>query len=385
MRKIIKKLFLGLYPEYNGIVSDVMYDPTHQSTFYQENNAEFSKPYWWNVSTPIWATSVANNISTGLYGWPICGVKISDQIPDYCTKHDRNQEMAMAEKHLNDILVRFQNNELQFALLYIEYSDTIGHAAGPDSSDIINTLNTIDQLFVDLIRRIDDNNLTDINIIVTSDHGMAELNASNHLQIEDYITIDDITMINDYGTCSGIYPKAARLEKVYNDLKKMEKKGGVTVYKKSDIPAKYHIKQSDRTAPIVITANPGFYILPLLNNEKQNPPFIDSEIYHNIGKGVHGYDPALVTEMNGVFLLYGSAFNKNYNSNEIQMVDVYNLMTCVLDIRGHRNNGSWETVCPFLKDNCHGFCSQWRNSATSLSLNTLILSCILFTAIWQSI
>ncbi len=102
-----------------------------------------------------------------------------------------------------------------------------------------------------------------LNIIITSDHGMAAAKPDCKILVFDYIDENFIDMNKTiFGQVSHIYPKAGRVsgfiifldtfilnfyllqeKDVYESLKKIDK---IDVYFKKDIPEQYHFQNNKR-------------------------------------------------------------------------------------------------------------------------------------------
>ena len=88
------------------------------------------------------------------------------------------------------------------------------------------------------------NLLSNMNVILVSDHGMATT-LSKPFLIQDYVDqnlIDFNRTVLNY--VSNIYPKdMSQLSQLYGALHKLP---NTTIYYKKDVPAEYHFSNSDR-------------------------------------------------------------------------------------------------------------------------------------------
>ena len=97
---------------------------------------------------------------------------------------------------------------MTFCAFYVNEPDAAGHRYGPNSVEVMNKieeLNTILQYLINKINAI--SKLRDVlNVIITSDHGMAYVPEENKIPIYDIIRPDDY-MPNWSDIFLGIWPK----------------------------------------------------------------------------------------------------------------------------------------------------------------------------------
>lgn len=154
-------------------------------------------------------------------------------------------------------------------------------------------------------------------------------------------------------------------------------KRGLRFYRKAEIPVEYHIKESDRTAPILLVADKGYFLRGFSKGGKTKP------VWDVIYSGHHGYDPFNTKEMRTIMYARGPGLKRGYTSKPLMMTDHYNLVCHLLDIEAQANNGSWLRVQGFLNDEPTNN-RQRRNGSSanipsfiSSSLCSLLLSIIL--------
>lgn len=108
----------------------------------------------------------------------------------------------------------------------------------------------------------------------------------------------------------------------------------LTVYKKENIPEKYHYKRNRRVPPILAVADLGWSIA------------LNRSIKVTNG-GNHGYSNEY-SDMHPFFIARGPAFKKGYISEPFKNVDIYPLMCHILGIDPAPNNGSLTRVLDIL-------------------------------------
>lgn len=132
----------------------------------------------------------------------------------------------------------------------------------------IETCLNLKYLSFEILFRYDNDYCDAINlqvvIVVVSDHGMLNVDPENKrdtklIDIDTIIDPDDISVMLDRGSTSFLYPVRGREEKVYQALVRANRKG-LRFYQKAHIPEEYHIKNNERTAPILLVADKGYFL-----------------------------------------------------------------------------------------------------------------------------
>ena len=59
--------------------------------------------------------------------------------------------------------------------IYFEQTDHTGHKNGPFSSELNEVIRSLDQVMSDLVDCLSDPGLSDVNLLIFSDHGMTEV------------------------------------------------------------------------------------------------------------------------------------------------------------------------------------------------------------------
>ncbi|KAK8725462.1 hypothetical protein OTU49_010872, partial [Cherax quadricarinatus] len=133
-------------------------------------------------------------------------------------------------------------------------------------------------------------------------------------------------------------------QKVYEQVSKIP---GVTAYKHSDIPERFHYKNNKYIHDIILLADQGHFIMAS-KSEKQLP-LRNNYVYI----GAHGYDPDL-QDMKGIFFAKGPAFKCGWTIDPIHIVDIYQVLSHVLGVAPQPHNGTWERVREiFTSDGSH--------------------------------
>ncbi|GBN40866.1 Ectonucleotide pyrophosphatase/phosphodiesterase family member 6 [Araneus ventricosus] len=370
-------LVTGLYPESHGFVSNNIYDNTTGSVFEMMPSPGSDDVRWWNDAEPIWITAEKNNKKSAMYWWAGCEVEIRGSHPSICERWSSNYDGPPSKETKADFLERIEDvvqmfkpskkflaDRLSLVLMYYTSVDYAGHHHGPKSSAVTEALQDIDEILSKMQQKIKDAHLEDeVNIMVVSDHGMTDVreNVVRHIDLKKYA--DKIKLQLDFGAVSGIVPQPGMLNKLVQEIA-ADKIEGLRIYKKEDIPEKYHLKDNNKTAPLFLIARKGYFISSLSGAKLQ---------------GHHGFDPEEVEDMRTIFLASGPAFRKGHITEPLSTIDMYNVMCHVLEIPPLPNNGSWARVqSMFTKEKTQSPNSVSITSVASVPRSSIYFICSIF-------
>ncbi|CAI9533882.1 unnamed protein product [Staurois parvus] len=326
-------LVTGLYAESHGIVANSMYDSSTKQIFNLSDFSSKTDPFWWNEATPIWVTNHRMGRKSGSAMWPGSDVKIQNTTLDDFLPY--NSSVAFAER-VNNIMAWFTrpNDPINFATLYFEEPDASGHHFGPeDKEQMAKVLTKVDENIKYLVTKLKEAKLWDtVNVIITSDHGMAQCSKDRVIVLDNCIGRGNYTLV-DFTPVAAVFPLQADMNSVYNLLKNCS--SHMKVYLKDQIPDRYHYKHNRRIQPIILVADEGWTIV-----QNESSP---------ISLGNHGYDNTFHS-MHPFLAAHGPAFHKNYKMGTINSVDVYPMMCHILGLKPEANNGTLSNTKCLLAD-----------------------------------
>ena len=327
----------GLYPENSGLISNNMYDREMDATYGIRDREAVENPDWYE-GEPIWNTVEKNGLRAGTLFWVGSEAPIQNMRPGQWKIYDG----GFPEKARIDTVVKWLDTTMEpvvdFATLYFSDVDTKGHRYGTQSDSIIAAIQNADALVGYLHEELEANNLTDkVNIIIVSDHGMAELSEERVILIDDLIDLDRVQMI-DRTPVAMMNPEPEYTDEAYNVLKENETMG-YRVYKKENLPERFRIKNHHRTPEMIVIADIGYTITT--NARLDN--FISS-----LPSATHGYDN-MEPDMFGIFLAGGPDFKNGLQTEPFENIHLYELMTHLLDIEPAPNDGDLKTLRHILK------------------------------------
>ena len=142
-------------------------------------------------------------------------------------------------------------------MIYFEDSDTYGHTYSPHSKETRRCVEELDALMKYLWEGLQSLPFgKDINLIVTSDHGMATVSTDRFVPIKHLLNKKWYTLI-DGNLPAQIYTKPEYRDSVYQALQGLNH---VRVWKKEDIPAYLNYGSNPRVGDIIVLPDLGWLV-----------------------------------------------------------------------------------------------------------------------------
>jgi ectonucleotide pyrophosphatase/phosphodiesterase family member 5 len=327
----------GLYPENSGLISNNMYDREMDATYAIRDREAVENPDWYE-GEPIWNTVEKNGLRAGTLFWVGSEAPIQNMRPTQWKIYDGD----FPEKARIDSVVQWLDKTrepvVDFATLYFSDVDSKGHRYGLQSDSIVAAIQNADLLVGYLHEKLEAHNVTDkVNIIIVSDHGMAELSEEKVILIDDLIDLDKVHMI-DWTPVAMMNPEPEYMEEAYDALKENETMG-YRVYKKENLPERFRIKNHRRTPELIVIAEIGYTIT---TNQR-----LDSFV-NRLPAATHGYDNR-EPDMFGIFAAGGPDFKNGLQTEPFENIHLYELMTHLLEIEPAPNDGDLNALRHILK------------------------------------
>ncbi|KAG7153379.1 Ectonucleotide pyrophosphatase/phosphodiesterase family member 6-like 2 [Homarus americanus] len=189
-------------------------------------------------------------------------------------------------------------------------------------------------------------------------------------EIDDYLNSSLVENIADLGAFMNIKVYPEYIENVFEHVSKIP---GVNAYKHDDIPDRYHFRDNKYIHDIILMAQQGYFIMAS-KYEKQLPPR-SSFAY----VGAHGYNPD-IKDMKGIFFARGPAFKCGWTIEPIHVVDIYQVLTHVLQLTPQPHNGTWDRVNEIFADDTD-VCTRANTNTIPAPVMCVLFVATLFTAI----
>ncbi len=326
----------GLFAENHGVISNTMYDPVMDASFSLSNREAIADQRWWG-GEPLWVTAEKQGQVAATYFWPGSEAAIQDMRPTYWFEYDGRTPGEARVDQVFEWLELPATERPTFITLYFSDVDGAGHRHGPDAPEVAEALAGVDSLVGRLVNGLARRGLQeDVNLIVTSDHGMAETSPDRIIIVDDFFD-PEAAHIVDLGPILMMYPPAGVDEDSLAGA--LDGHDHLVAYAKARIPERFHVADHPRTPPILAIADEG-WILSTRRRYEENPSRFNG--------GTHGYDNALES-MGGIFIAGGPAFRSGYVTEPFLNIHIYELVCEILGLAPAQNDGRLEAVDDMLK------------------------------------
>lgn len=326
----------GLYPENNGIVENSIYDATFKAVFTLSDRNEVRNGRWW-LGEPIWVTAEKQGQKSGSVFYPGTEAEIAGTRPSLWKEYD---EKVSNETRVDTILswldLPLEKRPTVLAL-YFSDTDDSGHAFGPTSPETREAALKVDADIGRLIQGLKSRGIfNQVNIIVVSDHGMTKVDWHHAILLDELFDTNLAARIFWTREIVSIFPKDGKEDEIYRDLKR-KLPPQARVYRKAEMPARFHYSHSPRIAPLLVLPKEGW----ILTNRKA---FAEMQVKGDKNsKGGHGYDN-LLPSMRAIFIAHGEALKKATVVAPFRNIQVYNIMTRILGLTPAPNDGNYDAA-----------------------------------------
>ena len=321
----------GLYPQNNGIVENNVFDKTFNASLTMSNREEVSNGRWW-LGEPIWVTAEKQGQKTAPYLWPGSEAEIGGVRPTYWKPYDGKVPNDTRVDTILGWLDLPAGERPTFLTLYFNDVDNAGHDYSPDAPETRNAVLRVDNEIGRLIGGLKARGIgPEVNIIIVSDHGMATQDPKNTIILDELFNPGLAEKVFWTSEIVSIFPKAGTEDLIYKTLTdKLPPQA--KVYRKAEMPARFHYSNSPRIAPLLVLPQEGWTLTTRARFDEQKAKGI-------VGlKGGHGYDNELPS-MRAIFIANGPAFKRGAVIEPFENIQVYNLMSKILGLKPAPNDG----------------------------------------------
>jgi len=274
-------LVTGLRPDRHGIIDNRMRDPVLGGFALADRNA-VGDGRWWEDGEPLWATARRYGLRSATLFWPgseasIRGVRPDDWRPfEYGLAHGTRVATVLGW------LDRPAATRPRLVTLYFEDVDAAGHRYGPQAPETREALRRVDAAIGALVAGLDARGQRgQVNLVVVSDHGMADIHPDRTQYVEDLPGIDDADVVH-LGSQAGFNPRPGREAALEAAL--VGRHGALECWRRDAIPARFRFGTHRRVPAIYCQADTGWRVESRTMQARAGgaPPHF----------GAHGFDPA---------------------------------------------------------------------------------------------
>lgn len=327
-------LVTGLRPDRHGIVHNTMRDPV-LGGFWLSNRDAVGDGRWWG-GTPVWVAAERAGLPTAAFFWPGTEADVGGVRPRRWRPYDGDVPMETRVDTVLGWLSEPTATRPRFMTLYFEHVDEASHAHGPDSPEAHAAQRAVDAALGRLLDGLDARGLAEgVNIVLVSDHGLAEVAPGNAVVVEEMADPGDVELVSA-GQVVGFVPTPGREAAAEDAL--LGRHARHECWRKGDLPARWHYGAHPRVPPIVCQLDEGWNAVTRERLARQS---------REGTRGSHGYDPALPS-MHAVFFARGPAFRAGARLPAIEAVDVYPMLMRLLGLAADAHDGDPAALLPAL-------------------------------------
>ncbi len=331
----------GLYTEHTGIISNLAYSRKMDRLMERGTHGTSA---WWG-GEPIWVTAEKQGLRTAAMFWLGSEAKIAGKRPTHWFPYEHNKPKSERIAQVLDWLAMPEETRPRLITLYFHDVDSAEHRYGVETPEEAAAIADVDRHVGDLVAGIRELGLESrVNLIIVSDHGMTEIKKDALVFLDDYINLDEV-MVPKFASRDGpsgdsvlhLFVKNGNVDEVYHKLANAHP--NLQVYRRGNLPKRWHLNNADRTGDIVAVASPGWMIFARGLTSK----------YEHAPLGMHGYERHF-QDMYGTFIADGPAFQDGIMAEAFDNVNVYGLIAQVLGITPAKTDGNLAEVRYILKE-----------------------------------
>ena len=332
----------GLYPQNHGIVENNIYDGEFEAVFTLSKREEVENGRWW-LGEPIWVTAEKQGQKAGSIFFPGTEAEIAGKRPSYWKRYDDKIQNAARVDIILSWLDLPPAERPTCLSLYFSDVDDAGHEFGPDAVETKAAVAKVDGEIRRLIEGLEARKIfRRVNLIIVSDHGMATVNLNNAILLDEMFDTNLAERIFWTQELVSIFPLEGKEGEIYSALK-LKLPPQARVYRRSEIPERFHYRHSPRIAPLIVVPDEGWS----LTNRQRFAALKERGDLQKL-KGAHGYDNQLES-MRAIFIAHGKAFRRGKVIEPFENIHIYNLMAQILGLTSAKNDGSFAVARDVLR------------------------------------
>ncbi|MBP4136712.1 alkaline phosphatase family protein [Flavobacterium geliluteum] len=319
----------GLYPDHHGIINNVFYDATLNESFSLSTKAKNDSRFY--GGNPIWNVAEQQGVKAASFFWP--GSDLDQKRPSIYKNYDGKIPYETRIDTIVKWLSLPEKERPHLVTLYFDEPDHTGHTYGPLSPENKKMILKMDSIIGQLTSKLDRLAIgKEINLIIVSDHGMADISDDKKIAVLDYLKPDWLDYKTVINPIMSLQAKPGYQDSIAKALKKVPH---IKFWRAGQLPKRLHYGTNPRVHDFVIEAEKGYSLV--------------SKNTQNIKGGTHGYDNKQ-KDMQAIFYAKGPAFKENKEVGSFQNIAIYPLIAHILDLKIEEVDGKLSEVKKVLKE-----------------------------------
>lgn len=309
----------GMYPGSHGIIGNTFYDRSRAATYRMSNRKAVEDGRWY-FGEPLWVAVEKSGAVAASFFWVGSEADIQGIRPTHYKIYDGRVANKTRVQQVLDWLQLSEQDRPKLITMYFSDVDSAGHNYGPDSPQVNAAIAKVDGELSLLLQGLAALPF-EVNLIITSDHGMASVDDGSILFLEDWLDIaawnDDSEIING-GAYVYFYSKNNSLLESSKSL--LKNVPGLEVYSRGQLPQHMQLADNARTPDFIATVDAPAYLMIRRPRLNFNPP-----------AGAHGYRADRDRNMHGIFYAAGPGIKPGRKS-AFELIHVYPFVMALLDL-----------------------------------------------------
>lgn len=325
-------LATGLTPDHHGIIANTFWDREKGVEFSLGNKVTRADGRYYG-GDPVWLTAKHQGVKTATVFWVGSDVAIHGEHPTYW--RDYQTQQLDFEGRVDEILRLLKMPEKDrphLVMAYFEEPDRSGHNYGPMNRLTRRAMEDMDRLLSLMWTRIQMLPIaSQVNLIITGDHGMTSVDPKRFVDIDDVLPKHWYTRFcNDYPTL--IYASAPQY--IDSICEAMQHVDHVRAWKAADIPAYLAYGTNKNMGDVIVLPDVGWLFADKPSGKQ---------------RGSHGFDH-MAADMQVGFRAIGPDFKVGYEKpDRFRNVCLYPLLCYLLGVTPSPNDGNLDEVRDMLR------------------------------------
>lgn len=325
-------LATGLTPDHHGIIANTFWDREKGVEFSLGNKVTRADGKYYG-GDPVWLTAKHQGVKTATVFWVGSDVAIHGEHPTYW--RDYQTQQLDFEGRVDEILRLLKMPEKDrphLVMAYFEEPDRSGHNYGPMNRLTRRAMEDMDRLLSLMWTRIQMLPIaSQVNLIITGDHGMTSVDPKRFVDIDDVLPKHWYTRFcNDYPTL--IYASAPQY--IDSICEAMQHVDHVRAWKAADIPAYLAYGANKNMGDVIVLPDVGWLFADKPSGKQ---------------RGSHGFDHT-AADMQVGFRAIGPDFKVGYEKpDRFRNVCLYPLLCYLLGVTPSPNDGNLDEVRDMLR------------------------------------
>lgn len=325
-------LATGLTPDHHGIIANTFWDREKGVEFSLGNKVTRADGKYYG-GDPVWLTAKHQGVKTATVFWVGSDVAIHGEHPTYW--RDYQTQQLDFEGRVDEILRLLKMPEKDrphLVMAYFEEPDRSGHDYGPMNRLTRRAMEDMDRLLSLMWTRIQMLPIaSQVNLIITGDHGMTSVDPKRFVDIDDVLPKHWYTRFcNDYPTL--IYASAPQyIDSIWEAMQHVDH---VRAWKAADIPAYLAYGTNKNMGDVIVLPDVGWLFADKPSGKQ---------------RGSHGFDHT-AADMQVGFRAIGPDFKVGYEKpDRFRNVCLYPLLCYLLGVTPSPNDGNLDEVRDMLR------------------------------------